>query len=112
MCRERTSGDGYQKVQEKGFPRPGAAEDDGMRRVLIVEVEKIRRSVIGFKRRKVFGVQMLVPAFSRVQGEQEGVVGIIRVRQPQVAKVEVPISRHRRKERIQQVVAFLEQQTV
>src|ERR1035438_4147690 len=103
---------GNQKVQEKGFPRPGAAKNDGMRGVLIVKVEKIGCTVIGFEGRKVFGVQMLVPAFSRVQGEQEGVVGIIDVRQPQIAKVEVPIPRHGGKERIQQVVAFLEQQTV
>ena len=77
-----------------------------------MQVQKIGCAVIRFKNRQVFRVQMLVPALSGVQREQEWVIGIVRVQQPQISEIEMAISWQGCEERIQKVVPLLKEQAV
>ena len=63
--------------------------------VAVVEVEKVRRVVIGLEDRQIFPPQMPVFALATVQGEKEGVVGIVGVGDQHAPDVERMIGRDR-----------------
>src|SRR5207302_4450333 len=61
----------YQEIDEERLPRSSAPQDNRVRRVLIMQVQKIRSAVIGLQHCQIFRIQMLVAALSGVEREQE-----------------------------------------
>jgi len=50
-----------------GFPRPGPAQNHGVSHVAIVQVQKVRRAVIGFEHRQILLAEMLIARLAAVQ---------------------------------------------
>src|SRR5262249_31351444 len=98
---------GDQKVEQEGFPAAGAPQNHGVRGVTVVQVQEVRRAVIGFEHGQVFLTQVRVPGRARMERKQEGKVGIVGVQKIEVTQVEGMIPRHRRQESIEKVVALL-----
>src|SRR5713101_2964253 len=51
---------GDQKIQQEGFSRPSAAENDGVRHIPVVKIQEIGRLMAGFEDREVFLLKVLV----------------------------------------------------
>jgi hypothetical protein len=83
-----------------------------MRHVAAMQVQVVRRAVYRFKDREIFLIQLRVPRRSRVDRKEKGQVGIVGVECPLLAEIELPIAWDRGEEGIEQVVAFLIQQSV
>ena len=48
---------GDQEIQQEGFARSGAAENDGVRHVPVVKIEEVGRLMAGFEDREIFLLQ-------------------------------------------------------
>ena len=70
---------GDEEIKQKGLAGPGASQRERARGVAVVEIERVRRVMIGLEDRQVFASQMPVFALAPVQGEQKGVVGVVGV---------------------------------
>src|SRR5229473_5505527 len=77
-----------------------------MRRILAMQVQVIRRAVIGFEHRQILLVQMTVDLVSRVQGKEQGVVGVVRVEDEHGAEIEGVVAGNGGQIRVEQVVFF------
>src|SRR2546430_349509 len=77
-----------------------------------MQIQVIRRAMSRFENSKIFPLQVRIPHRPRIDREQEGQIGMVRVQGPLFAEIELLISGHRRKERIQEVVALLVQHTI
>ena len=98
-----------QEVQQEGLSGAGAAENHGVRDILVVEIEKVRCVVAGFEDREILLPQMGVAGFAAGEREQErvvGVVGIEKIKRPQVPSV---VAGNGGEEGVQQVVALVVQ---
>ena len=62
---------GNQEVQQEGFARTGAPENDGVRNVPMMQIEEVGGVVAGLKDRQVFPFQMLIHGLAGMEGEQE-----------------------------------------
>src|ERR1700690_19690 len=62
---------GDQKIQQEGFSRSSAAENDGVRHIPVVKIQEIGRLMAGFEDREIFLLKMLVLRVACVQREQE-----------------------------------------
>ena len=63
---------GDQKIQEETFSGTRATKNHGVRRVTVMQVEKIGRAMIGFKDGQIFLPQMRIAGLTGVQGEKKG----------------------------------------
>src|SRR4029077_2527024 len=78
---------GDQEVQQEGLSGAGAAENHGVRHVLVVEIQKIRRVVAGFEDRQILLPQVGVTGFAARQREQKRIIRVVGVEQVQGAQV-------------------------
>src|SRR5262249_7766653 len=68
-----------QKIQKERLPAAGAAENHGMRRVAVMEVQKVGRAVIGFKRGEIFPAEVVIPRFSGMERKEKRQIGVVRI---------------------------------
>ncbi len=78
-----------------------------MGQVGVMEVQVVRSLVGGFKDRKIFLVEMSIAPVPLVQGEEEGIVRIVRVEDEHSAKIEKVIARNDGQVGIQEVIALV-----
>src|SRR6185437_13851020 len=62
---------GDQKIQQERFARSGAAENDSVRHIPVVQIQEIGRLMAGFEDRQIFSLEVPVFWFTRVQREEE-----------------------------------------
>src|SRR5271154_4317934 len=77
-----------EEIQEKRFPGAGPAENHGVSHIPVMEVQEVRRVMVGLENRKIFLPKMRVARLATVQGEEKREVGIVGVEQVQGAQVE------------------------
>ena len=63
-------------AKQKRLAGTGAPQHECVRGVAVVEIEKVRRVMIGLEDRQVFASQMPVFALATMQGELKGVVSV------------------------------------
>src|ERR1700690_2649994 len=80
-----------------------------MSNVACVQVEKIRRAVVGFDDCQVLRAEMRVRLFTGKDRKQKRQVCVIRVQQIQLAEVERIVARHSGEISVQLVVGFRKQ---
>src|ERR1700680_2713174 len=71
-----------------------------------VQVEEVGRAVVGFDDCQVLRAEMRVRLFAREDRKQKGQVGVIRVQQIQLAKVQRIVAGHGGEIGVQLVVGF------
>ncbi len=76
---------GDQEIEQKRLPRAGSPEDHGVRDIAVMEIQKIRRVVIGLKDRQILRAQVPVADFARIERKQKREVRVVGVRQIQIA---------------------------
>ena len=80
-----------------------------MGHLAVVQVQEVRRVVVGLENRQILGVEVLIPSLAGQDGEEERQVGVVAVEQVQLAEVLRVVARHRSEERIELVVGLGEQ---
>ena len=72
-----------QEVEEETLPAARGSENEGMRVVLVVEVEKIGSARLALKDRQVLGAQMGVLEVSGALRKEKAQVGVVGVQEPE-----------------------------
>src|SRR5258708_18819324 len=67
-----------EEVEKKTLAAPGCSQNDRMGDVLVMQIEKVWRPMIGLQDRQIFRAQVLVFRFAGVQAEQEREIGAVR----------------------------------
>ena len=98
-----------QEVAEVGLAASGHAQNQGVRNFAVVQVQKVRRGIIGFKDRQVFRAEMLIPLLSRQNCEEKREIRVVRVQQQQAAQIHHVVAGHRSKVGVELVVGLNEQ---
>src|SRR5205807_9327420 len=90
------------EIHNKGFPATGASGKESMahivaaaaRRVLdtLMEIEIERRAIDGFHDGQGLAVEIGVPSLAFMQGKQERPVGIVIVRNVELAEIEMAVA--------------------
>ena len=62
---------GDQEIEEERFSRAGPAENHGVGHIAVMEVQKVRRVVVGFENREIFLAEMLVARLATVEGKEK-----------------------------------------
>jgi hypothetical protein len=75
---------GDEKIEQKRLSSTRPAQDHRVCHVAIVEIQEIRRVVIGLKNGEIFLPEMMVPGLARVEREEKRKVRVVRVQQIQV----------------------------
>ncbi len=75
-----------------------------MSRVVAMEIQVVRRAVIGFEHRQVFLLQVAVHLVPGVQGKKQRVVGIVRIEDEHGTEIEGMVAGHGGQIRVEQVV--------
>ena len=101
-----------QEVQQEGLPAARRAEHDGVRHVLVVQVEVERRPVGRLQDGQVLAPEVRIRGGSPVQREEERQVRVVGVEQVQVAEVGGAAAGNRRQPGVQEVRALLHQRGV
>ena len=97
------------KVAKVGFARAGHAEDERVRHLAVMQVQKVRRAVVGFEHRKVLRAKMRVRLLARQDRKQKREVGVVRVQQIQLAEIERVVAGHRGEVGVELVVGLDEE---
>src|SRR3984885_1572388 len=98
-----------QKNAKIGLPTARHPENQGMCNVAGVQVEKVGGAVVGFDDCQVFRAEMRVRLFTGKDRKQKRQVGVIRVQQIQLAKVQRIAAWHGGEIGVQLVVRFRKQ---
>ena len=77
-----------------------------------MQVQEVRRVVVGLENRQILGVEMLIPSLAGQDGEEEREVCIVAVEQGQLAKVLRVVARHCSEECVELVVGLREERAV
>ena len=75
--------------------------------IAVMQIQKVRRAVTGFEHGEIFLAEMRVSRFPGMQGKEKRKVGVVRVEEIEIAKVEGVVAGNGGEKRIQQVVAFV-----
>ena len=79
---------GDQEVQQERFPRTGAAENDGVRYVPMMQIQEVGRVVAGLKDGQVLLLQVMVHGVPAMEGKQERVVRVVGVGDAEPPEIE------------------------
>src|ERR1700722_7969098 len=77
-----------EEIQKETFAGARSSENHGVRHVAVVEIQKIRRVVIGLEDREIFLPEMLIARLATVKGEEKREVRVVGVEQVQRTQVE------------------------
>src|SRR5271170_3785039 len=100
---------GLDYMQEACLATARHSENQGMGNVAGVQVEKVGRAVVGFDDCQVLRAEMRVRLFAGKDRKQKREVGVIRVQQMQLAKVQRIAAWHGGEISVQLVVGFRKQ---
>jgi hypothetical protein len=95
-----------EEIEQKRLSGPGAPQHERVGGVAVVEIEEIRRVMIGLEDRQIFPPQVPVLALATVQGEKKGVVGVVGVGDQPAPDVERVIGRDCGEVGVKQVTAL------
>src|SRR5271166_3021356 len=98
-----------QKITEIRLATTRHPENQGVGNVAGVQVEIVGRAVVGFEHSQIFGAEMRVRLLAGKDRKQKRQIGVIRVQQIQLAKVERIVARHSGEIGVQLVVGFNKQ---
>ena len=98
---------GDEEVEQEAFAGAGGSENDRVGDVLVMEVQEIRRPVVGFKDGEILRAKMRVLAFSRVQPKEKREIRVVGVQEPQFSKIVRAVSGMDRQPCIELVVTLL-----
>ena len=73
-------------MQEYDFARSGHSEDQRVRHLAVMQIQEVRRGVVGFEHGQIFGAEVRIDFLARQDREQERQVGVIGVQQIQPAQ--------------------------
>src|SRR5579885_2951267 len=76
-----------QETQQKALAAAGRPEDGGMRDVLVVQVEEIKRVMVGLQEREVLIVQPGIVRLAGLRRKKKCEVGVICIQQPDAPEV-------------------------
>lgn len=79
---------------EERLPTPRHPENQRVGNVAGMEVEKIRRAVVGFEYSPVFSAEMRVRLLAGMDRKEKREVSVVRVQQVQLAEVERIVARY------------------
>jgi hypothetical protein len=77
-----------------------------VRDIVVMQVQKVRRVVVGFKHREIFLPEMLIARLATVQRKEKGKIRVVGIEQIQVTEVEDVVAGDRSEKRIEKVVFF------
>ena len=80
-----------------------------MRDFAVVQVQKVRGGIVGFKNRQIFRAEMLIPLLPRQNCEEKREIRVVRVQQQQAAQIHHVVAGHRGKVGVELVVGLNEQ---
>jgi len=80
-----------------------------VRDLAVMQIQKVRRAVVGFEHSKVLGTEIRIRLLAGKDRKQERQVGVVRVQQKQLAKVQRIVTRHSGEVGVQLVVGFRKQ---
>src|SRR5580692_11583774 len=95
-----------QKNAEIGLATAAHPENQGVGNVAGMEVEIVGRAVVGFEHSQILGAEMRVCLLTGKDGKQKRQIGVIRVQQIQLAKVQRIVTGHGGEIGVQLVVGF------
>ena len=72
----------------------------------VMQVQKVRRVIVGFERGKVLGTEMCIRLLSRQDREKKRQVGVVRIQQVQPAQIQSIIAGNRGEVSIELIVSF------
>src|SRR5260370_1288541 len=62
---------GNEEIEEERLPRPGPAQDHGMRDIAVMEIQEVGRVMVGFEHRQIFLAEMLIARLATVQCKEK-----------------------------------------
>src|SRR5579863_8631088 len=98
-----------EEIAEIRFATAGHPENQRVGDLAVMEVEKVGCAVVGFECSQVLGTEMRIGLFAWKDRKQKRQIGVVRVQQIQLAKVERIIARHSGEISVQLVVGFRKQ---
>src|SRR5208283_5283354 len=84
----------------------GSSENHGVRHIAVMEIQVVRRVVVGLKDRQILLPEMEVARLATVKGEEKREIRIVGVEQVQGTQVEDVVGGNRREEGVQEVGFF------
>ena len=98
---------GDEEIEQETFAGAGSPKNHGVGHIAVVEIQVVRRVVIGLQDREIFLAQMGVAGLATVKGEEKREIRVVGVEQIQGTQVEDVVAGNRREKGVQQVVFFL-----
>src|SRR5262249_12560550 len=94
------------EIETETLAAAGSPQDDGVGDILIMEIQKVRGSVVGFEDGQVFRPEMSVLGLSSLERKEKGEIRIVGIEEPQPAQVVGVVAGQNREPRVQLVVAL------
>ncbi len=101
-----------EKDGEKCFARSGLPEDQRVRNLPAMEVQVVRRRVVGFENRKILAAQISIGFLAGQDREQETQIGVVGIEQQQRAQVEGVVAGNRSEIGVELVVGLDEETSI
>ena len=98
-----------QEIAEVRLAAPGHPENQRVGNFAVMQVQKVRRAVVGFKHGQVLRAEMRVRLLAGKDRKQKRQVGVVRVQQIQLAEVHRVVARHGGEIGVELVVGLREQ---
>ena len=100
------------KLHRIGLPAARHPKDQRVGDLAVMQVQKVRRAVVGFEHGQVLRAEMGVRLLARKDREQKRQVGVVRVQQIQLAEVERVVAGHGGEVGVELVVGLRKQAAV
>ncbi len=101
-----------QKIAQIRLATAGHAENQRVGDLAVMQVQKVGCAVVGFEHGQVLGAEMRVRLLAGKDRKQKRQVGVVRVQQIQLAKVQRIVARHDGEIGVELVVGFRKQAAV
>src|SRR5260370_6493487 len=95
-----------QKIAQIGLATPAHYENQRVGNDAGVQVEIVWRAIVSFEHGQILSAEMWVGLFARQDCKQKRKIGVVRVQQIHLAKVERIVARHAGEVSVQLVVGF------
>ena len=102
----------HQEVQQEALPAARRAEHERVSDIVDMQVEVVRRLVLGLQDRQGLRVQVRTARLAGVQGEEEAQVGIVRFEQRQTTEVVRTVAGDDGEPGVQEVVRLVDERAV
>src|SRR5208282_2611806 len=101
-----------QEIGQIGLPTACHPEDQRVRNLPVMQIQEVRCAVVGFEHGQVLGAEICIRLLAGKDRKQERQVGVVRVEQIQLAKVQRIVARHDGEIGVELIVGFRKQAAV